>query len=235
MEPGLPYGQGMEILLLADISIPGLNHLPEEIRAEILVQGLRLGSTLLLLLFSWLIGQRIIAYWEIRRRIRESDLESEKTFQRLHGEFKALWRIWKVHTKQTDPDQTITVSIDQPVIWNLLERSSILEGEWEALLLKLASNRKLTPKDLNDLGLLRQLIQQLREGIKRGNRLDEDFRKQDYHLFHKLSARAIEILRQPNQFQNAEKTNQNIEVILAVSPSSLEESRSPTPAKVGIE
>lgn len=210
----------MKIPVTAEFWIPGLNALPEEIKEELTLQGLRLGSTLILLIFSWIIGQRIIAYWEIKKRIRESDLESENTFQRIHGEFKALWRIYKVYIKQA-PDRSRITTENSPQ-WSLIERSSILEGEWEALLLKLAGSRKLTATDLTDLGLLRQLIQQLREGIKRNYTLDEPFREKDYQLFHTLSARVIEILRRPFHSQSAAATEMQMRNILEVKPADLE-------------
>lgn len=198
------------------ISIPGLNHLPDDVKAEIVLQGLQLAGTLIILLLSWLIGQRIIAYWEIKRRIRESDLESERIFQKLHGEFKALWRLWKAYVKGLPENVEPSISIQEPLLWDLMSRASQLEGECEALLLNLASNRDLSAHDLNQLGQLRQLIQQLREGMKRGQRLNEDFRRADYQLFHSLSAQVLALLRRPSKAQSVEQTDANMKTILAV-------------------
>ncbi len=210
--------------MLAEISILGLDQLPDKFQEEIVLQGLRLVATLIVLAASWLVGQRIVSYWEIRKRIRESDLEAERTFQKLHGEFKALWRIWKVHAKRVNPESG-SLTLEAPHIWDLVDRASVLEGEFEALLLKLASSRSLSEDDRRNLGLLRQLIQQLREGMKRGSKLDEDFRLSDYQLFHTLSAGFLEILRRPCSFQSASETDRQVRDIVAVRPGDLSATR----------
>ncbi len=208
---------------LATLSIPGLDHLPEGVGETLIIQGIQTGGALVILLASWVIGQRVLNYWEFQKKIRESDLESERAFQKLHGEFKTLWRLWKIHAKRSQPAAT---GIDDDRTWDLVDRAAAVEGELEALLLKLASNRALTPDDCRDLGLLRQLVQQIREGIKRGSALDESFRRADYDRFHHLTAVTLEILRRRPQFQPATRSERNMKAILAIRPEALEDARS---------
>jgi hydrogenase maturation factor len=79
--------------------------------------------------------------------------------------------------------------------WELLDRAAKAEGNVEAILVKLATERYLDEKNARDLGLFRQAYQQLRESFKE-KELSNSFQRDsaEYYLFDELSCEFLKIL-----------------------------------------
>jgi hypothetical protein len=112
----------------------------------------------------WFVGYQLTFVWEDRKRRRESDLAAVETFYRLYGEFFAAWKLWDSHKRKGVPGKGEAHELQ----WELLEQVERAEGGYEALLIKLASERFLDETDRVLLGCFREGSQMLREKI-RGN------------------------------------------------------------------
>jgi len=116
---------------------------------------------------AWVVGTSVSYVWDERRRRRESDLTALATFYQLYGQFFATWKLWSSNkrygAKLAPPDQ---------VQWGLLECAENVEGGFEALLVKLASERSLNNDDKLLLGCFREAYQMLREKIRENEPLD---------------------------------------------------------------
>ena len=111
----------------------------------------------------WFVGYRLTFVWEDRKRRRESDLAAVATFYRLYGEFFAAWKLWDSHKRKG----VLGKSAPHELQWELLEQVERAEGGYEALLVKLASERVLEDEDRVLLGCFREGSQMLREQIRR--------------------------------------------------------------------
>lgn len=109
---------------------------------------------------GWLIGQRLSAMWALRQKRRELDLTSAAEFSRLYGEFFAVWKLWNYCSRSRASEET------EDRVWSLMQRAAAMEASFEALLVKVCSERELSRQSLEDLGLLRQGFQHLRECIR---------------------------------------------------------------------
>jgi len=116
----------------------------------------------------WFVGSRLTFVWEDRKRRRESDLAAMETFYRLYGEFFAAWKLWDSHKRKGVPGKGKPHELQ----WELLERVERAEGGYEALLVKLASERVLDDTDRVLLGCFREGSQMLREKIRAGQALE---------------------------------------------------------------
>ena len=137
--------------------------------------------------FGWFVGQRIISYWDIKKKRQELDIAIAREFHKLYGEFKELSRLWRAFTftgKRTQqfvfPD---TTRVD------LLKRATASEGSVEAIVVKLATERDLTDDDIKTLGAFRQVYQQLRKAIRDGAPLESTYGTASYTLFNDLASK----------------------------------------------
>lgn len=134
-----------------------------------------LGQGLIIALFTavlgsvlaWVVGTQVSYVWDERRRRRESDLAALATFYKLYGEFFATWKLWSAH-KRSGVTPTRPVELQ----WSLLERAEAVEGGFEALLVKLASERSLSADEKRMLGCFREAYQMLRESIRENKPLN---------------------------------------------------------------
>jgi len=117
-------------------------------------------------LLAWIVGTRVAYRWDDLRRRRESDLADRAEFYRLYGEFFAVWKLWDTHV--TRP----SLEVPSGVQWELLTRGGHVEGGFEALLVKVASERRLSNREVTLLACYRQAYQRLRERIRDGRRLE---------------------------------------------------------------
>ncbi len=132
-----------------------------------------LGQGLIIALFSavlgsvlaWGVGNAVSYLWDERKRRRESDLEALATFYQVYGDFFATWKLWSAHKRSERKGSEGLVSPDD-VQWRLLERAGAAEGGFEALLVKLVSERRLDARDRRLLGCFREAYQMLREAIR---------------------------------------------------------------------
>lgn len=130
------------------------------------------------------VGSRVAYLWDHLRRRREGDLAAVESFYRTYGEFFATWKLWDAHMRATasverssasTPNQAPTRggTLESPadVQWRLLERAAAAEAGFEAVLVKLASERTLADRDIKLLGCFRESYQMLREQIRKNRRL----------------------------------------------------------------
>jgi hypothetical protein len=124
----------------------------------ITIELLKIISPLVALLLTWFVGTKILHNWEIRKKKKESDISITSEFYKLYGDFTSVWRLWKVHHDNYANKASLSEkSLEN--YWELLKRSSDVEGGMESIFVKLASERVLCEKEINSLGLFRQCIQ----------------------------------------------------------------------------
>lgn len=116
-----------------------------------------LGVALVTLTLGWLVGNRLTARWDERKKHRELDLLALGVFYDIYGQFFAIWKLWSA-TPTGLPDA-------EEFRRGLLERAAEVEGRLESLLVRIATERKLSDRDAILLGCFRQAVQGLRESI----------------------------------------------------------------------
>jgi hypothetical protein len=152
-------------------------------RQLVAVEAFKAALSLIVLAAGWFVGQRIIVGWEIRKKRQELDIAAAERFQVLYGEIKAVARLWRARLRPVEglhpPDN---------IQWTLLERATKAEGQYEAIVIKLATERKLTASQTSALGLFRQGVQQVRESIRDGKIVEASGFGPEYLLFNELAA-----------------------------------------------
>lgn len=133
--------------------------------ADWIKAGAPIVSVFLTLIGGWLIGQRVSDRWERRKRQRELDLAALAGLHTSYGEFYAVWKDWNAHVRAQGAQAPPTTR------WELLARATTAEGSIEALLVKVVTERKLTPEQVDALGALRQSYRGLRFAIAGGREL----------------------------------------------------------------
>ncbi len=136
--------------------------------------------------FGWYVGQRIIAYWDLRKKRQELDIALAREFHKLYGEFKEVSRLWRAFTFTGDRTQPLVFPDATRV--ELLKRATASEGALEAMVVKLATERELTADDVSVLGSFRQIYQQLRRVIRDGGVLHFYYGTPDYTTFNDLAS-----------------------------------------------
>ena len=130
-----------------------------EFQLEILKFALTLASSGVILLLTYGVGQSLSAKWSIRQKRRELQLSAANTFDRLYGEFFKIWKLWKNYKKEKIIDKKTSQ-------WELLAMICEAEAGMEGILVKIASEFRLTDQDIITLGRFRQAYQTLREYIR---------------------------------------------------------------------
>lgn len=153
------------------------------LRDQAFIELIKTGFALVILVVTWLLGQRILAYWEIRKKRKELDIVTATQFQQLYGEYKEVWRLWKVF--RNPPDKRMT--FPENTQWELLKRATSAESKFEAIIVKMATERVLTQTEARNIGLLRQGFQKLRESIRDGKYFDYSHKTPEYILFNNLA------------------------------------------------
>jgi hypothetical protein len=116
--------------------------------------------------FAWAVGNRISAAWTHRQKHREYSLAVTAEFYQVYGEFFAIWKLANYSFRHSRPE------ITPEFILGLIERAAGMEARIEAMLLRTASELKLTPGEIRTLGLYRQAVQLLRQSIIMRRQLD---------------------------------------------------------------
>lgn len=151
---------------------------------------------LVVLAATWFIGQRIIAYWDRKKKRQELDLESAKQFYQLYGEFKAVMRLWKVYYRMGDEE----LGAKPDLRADLLKRAAAAEGGVESIMVKLASERVLDCEEIETIGLFRQAFQELRIAIRDKVDLEKEwsYKSARYQLFNNLASRIAWMIASAN-------------------------------------
>lgn len=164
----------------------------EQIQIELFKGALSGVATIVTLLLTWIGGQQILGYWELRKRRKEMDIQSAQRFHDLIGEWKAIWRAWKYF--KSSSVSANAGAFPATARWDLLDRAARAEGGVEAILLRLAIERELCGCERTQLGLFRQSFQQLREAIRDDDELLWDRKSEVYWLAHELAIRVSFII-----------------------------------------
>jgi hypothetical protein len=109
----------------------------------------------------------------------------------LFGEFKEIWRVWKVYKDKPSPNK---MEIPDHSRWELLGRASAAEGKVEGVFVKLAAERTLTDQESWVIGLYRQAYQILRQGIRDDRPLEYGYTHPEYRLFNQLGCLVAQII-----------------------------------------
>ena len=153
------------------------------------LEVIKTGLSLFLLAIGWFIGQRIVAYWDIKKKRQELDIATATQFHKLYGEFKEVSRLWRAFKY---PEKKLVYPESMPM--ELQRRAAAAEGDLESIIVKLAAERRLDEDDKKTLGLFRQAYQKLREVI----RGDEDFiwthETPEYKLYNVLASKTAYII-----------------------------------------
>ena len=132
--------------------------------AQVQLEVIKTGLSAILLVLSWLVGQRILAFWERRKKQNEIDLASLAQLHRIHAEFRTIGRLWRAFGLGQPAGAAVNIPDD--IHWQLQLRAAAAEGEMEALVVKLATERVLTDHQVRSLGFLREAYQLLRRCIR---------------------------------------------------------------------
>ena len=156
---------------------------------SVTLEVIKTGLTILVLGIGWLLGQRIVAYWDIRKKRQELDIATATQFHKLYGEFKEvsrLWRAFKYSEKKLSYPGEMSVE--------LLKRAAAAEGELEAIIVKLAVERRLDDDEKKTLGLFRQAYQKLRHAIRGDKDLKWTRGTPEYKLYNNLASKTAYLI-----------------------------------------
>jgi hypothetical protein len=184
------------------------------IKVQILIELVKAGFSLLLLIITWGIGQRIIASWDIRKKRQELDIASASQFQQLYGEFKEVGKLWRIYIKNKD----VELTFPEHTRWELLKRATSAESEIEAIIVKLATERSLSKSEIKELGLFRQAYQQLREAIRDNKPLGLGSYGPEYTFFNNLASNVACMIssgQRPKRL-HPDKARRNLQAIVDV-------------------
>jgi len=167
-----------------------------DVGPELVKSGLTLGVSLATLALGWGVGARITAGWDQKKKRRELTMTATDAFYRSYGEFFAIWKEWSASRIALAGSG----DVDKATRSQLLSRAAVAEGAVEALLLKLAMERQLTPADVEILGCFRQAYQVMRESIRDnrpigfGNDAWHSSEAPGYAVFKGLATRLAQIV-----------------------------------------
>jgi hypothetical protein len=123
-------------------------------------------------LATWFVGLRLVTAWQIRQKRRELQLDAVGELYGAYGEFYAIWKVWNYRQKEGIPDPG----------GELFSRAAAMEGRVEAILVRIATERRLGPADVERLGLLRQAFQELRDAIRDGRAIRWNYSEHPKYL-----------------------------------------------------
>ena len=104
-------------------------------------------------------GGALSLFWNRIRRRRESDLASRESFYAAYAEFFTTWKLWNSHKRHD-------VAAPPDVQWQLLSKAEEAEAAFEALLVKVTSEKKLDDVACERLAGFRRGYQPLRESTR---------------------------------------------------------------------
>ncbi len=188
---------------------------------SLLIEIVHGAISLIIVMLGWVVGQRILVSWDIRKKRQELDLVSSSKFDNLYGEFKEVSKLWRI------VQQKLRGSIKYPEYtrWELLSRACAAESKNEALLVKLATERNLSEEEIASLAVFRQAFQRLRESIRDDTVVPSSSRGPEYLLFNSLAASVAAIIRMQHRVSDlsAATASANLHAIARVTLSKYEE------------
>lgn len=174
---------------------------------ELMKSAFSAGVTVVGLLLTWFVGQRLTSRWTLWQKEREMELSTVRDFYHLYGDFITLLRSWsRVRKAMIAPD------FERSRI-ALFERAATAEGKLEAIIVKVAVERRLSKHEIRYLGLFRQAYQGMREAIRDSRRMDEAWGGDAYTIFKQLASEiACMLQRTPTRPRPAEAQQNLIEI-----------------------
>src|ERR1700681_3799105 len=133
---------------------------------------------------GWFIGLRLTVHWNLRQKRRELDFTNAQEFHAIYGDFKETSKIWRIVKRNKDRNLTILPECR----WSLLTQACAVEGKNEAIIVKLATERRMIPAETRTLGLFRQALQTLRESIRDDEEVPSSSRGAEYVFVNELAA-----------------------------------------------
>lgn len=130
--------------------------------------AVRVSTPILALLLTWLIGYRLSAAWALRQKRKEFDLAGSERLYGAYGEFFIVWKLWNDQVRKIADADSFNKEKGE-----LIARATALEANIEALLLRVAAERVISKEEIEDLGLLRQGFQSLRQHLMRSPEREE--------------------------------------------------------------
>jgi hypothetical protein len=116
--------------------------------------------------FVVLLGGAAGVVWTGLNQRRQLDLTSLARFYDTYGSWFATWCTWTALMEGKLQKDEVERKRDE-----LLAQAAAVEGQFEALLVKIANERHLNPDQLRHLGRFREGYQQLRESIEKREKL----------------------------------------------------------------
>lgn len=190
---------------------------PVSLGDSVQLELIKTGFGCLLLALGWFVGQRIIAFWDIRKKRQEIDFETAKQFHQLYGEFKEVSRLWR--TFCFTGERSRRLEFPPHFHFELLRRATAAEGGVEGIIVKLATERLLTPDDIRNLGLFRQAYQQLRQAIRDGSELDWINKTAAYDLYNELATATSSIVfsnKRPTKLPGYDEASLHLKSITSI-------------------
>jgi hypothetical protein len=186
----------------------------ESFSDKVLLELIKTLLSISVLLFTWLLGQNILTYWENKKRIKEIDSDLANQFQHLYAEFKTITRLWKAQMVYMIAD----LKDPKEKQWNLLCRATDAEGKVETILMKLAMERQLDTTECETLGYFRQAYQQLRESLRTSKYIEASYDDALYKLFHELSTDVSSLITHRKNIKKVELSvaTQNLQKIMQI-------------------
>jgi hypothetical protein len=199
-----------------------------------MLEGIKSLVSVLLLMLSWLVGQKIIARYDLIKKQRELDIAVARDFHKLYGEFKEVSRLWRIHTYS---GQKPNIKLPASAATDLLQRAAAAEGGVEAIIMKLATERVLGPLDIRALGLFRQAYQKLREAIRDSQPLEWTHGSKEYHLYNEIAVQVARLVSASDMKmqENPAAARKAFREITAVRPGDWERSLAEVGTRVGEE
>jgi hypothetical protein len=142
------------------------------------------------LAFAAVLSGAVGTLWGLVRHRRELDLAALGRFYETYGTWFAIWKAWSdLNNGEYPADER----------GELLAQAAVAEGQFEALLVKLAIERRLSEAQIERLGRFREGYQQLRESIEQGVELPfrvqfNDDERNAYVAFKALSVEFAALL-----------------------------------------
>jgi hypothetical protein len=162
-----------------------------DFRHAVMLEAIKTLMSALLLLLTWLVGQKIVARWDVIKKQRELDIAVARDFQKLYGEFKEISRLWRICTYRGGKPN---IKLPDSIAAELLRRATAAEGGVESIIMKLATERVLSEEDTRALGLFRQAYQMLREAIRDSQPLEWTHDSKEYHLYNDVASKVARLV-----------------------------------------
>jgi hypothetical protein len=153
------------------------------------------GKAAINLAFVAILGGAAGFVWGAMRHRRELDLASLGDFREAYGRWCAVWRDWsaaidELPRRKRDPP----FPVDDKVWLDLMQRAAEVEGTFEALLVKIATERRLNADQIRRMGRFREGYQQLRESIEKRQEVPfrVQYRAEDVSAYLAFKALSVE-------------------------------------------